>query len=77
MFFFLGLALIGSGHEPSAQIAECSDGIDNDGDGDTDINDLECYAFVAFAQNPGESDEYRYCPNWDDESTIPTLAQCQ
>ena len=75
MFFFLGLALIGSGHEPVPQLSQCQDGEDNDGDGDFDDFDSNCYAFVRFGDF-GEPDEYQYCPNWNDESNSPTLAEC-
>lgn len=74
-FIFLGLALIGSGHEPPMVLPECSDGVDNEGDGDFDFQDQDCYAFVSFG-DIGEPDNYQYCPNWDDETNPPTLADC-
>jgi len=70
---FLGLALIGGANpEP---LPACSDGQDNDGDGNIDADDPNCQVFVDFGVAP-EPDIYQYCPNWDDESTTPPLSEC-
>ena len=78
VLFFLGLALIGGESTNSGGLSnsQCSDGIDNDGDGTADANDPQCSAFVSFSEDPGQPDNYQYCPNWDDETSAPTLSQC-
>ena len=59
VFFILGMALIGS--EPEPTLPECSDGIDNDGDGDyDDFQEENCYAAGI------------YCPNWNSETIAIT-----
>jgi hypothetical protein len=54
---FLGLALIGA--EPGPVLPQCSDGIDNDGDGFTDEEDAKCILQLQ--------DTY-HCPLWDSET---------
>ena len=73
MFFFLGLALLGSTGE--TPMPHCSDGIDNDGDGSADEMDPQCQFNIG---DDGPSDElssdpeFLYCPYWDDENSSPT-----
>lgn len=47
------------GAEPEPVLPQCSDGIDNDGDGLTDFNDNECLLQLEYTL---------YCPQWDSET---------
>jgi len=73
----LAVALVGS-EEPIIP-PECSDGIDNDGDGGIDVDngtghmhDFECeYVFHPLG-DLSQPPITMMCPNWDDESTPPS-----
>lgn len=73
------LALILAGGEFVPPPPECSDGIDNDGDGNIDnLDQAGCWF------NPGpdpitmEPGTPQYCPNWTSELQPPTnQQQCQ
>lgn len=64
--------------EPPVPMPECSDGIDNDGDGYTDDgngNDPECQFLEHFA--PPTPPTVHDCPLWMSEANGPTnLQQC-
>lgn len=56
------LALVGGEAVPQSP-ALCSDGLDNDGDGNPDDLDLNC-RYITPSFNV-------YCPNWDNETVSP------
>ena len=64
-----GFALAGGSPEPV--YPECSDGIDNDGDGQVDGVDNQCKYTYPVDPNSQEPPNAIYCPNWDDENTAP------
>jgi len=71
------LAFMGGTTDITTSPAQCSDGIDNDGDGDYDGTELECFYTEPIDPNSTEPPQTTYCPNWDDETTPPTsLGQC-
>jgi hypothetical protein len=53
----------------------CSDGIDNDADGNTDNADNECWFLPAPDPNSQDPPVSIYCPNWTDENHAPTNQQ--
>jgi len=68
-------ALVGGTPEP--YVPACSDGLDNDGDGQIDGYDNECKYTFPVDPNSQEPPQVIYCPNWDDEaSPPPTEQQC-
>lgn len=62
VLMFFALALVG-GEATTPPPPICSDGLDNDGDGNPDDQDLNCrYITPSFDV---------YCPNWDNETISP------
>lgn len=55
---------------------QCSDGIDNDGDGNNDSSDGNC--LFAVSAEPPTPPTFYYCPNHNDEAVSPTSNEgCQ
>lgn len=68
---FLGISVIGDTEK--IEMPQCSDGIDNDGDGLADNQDDGCLFFMASTG----STQPVYCENWNDEQNPPqTLNDC-
>ena len=68
-----GFALVGGTNSPT--LPQCSDGIDNDGDGMADNQDDGCRLVVGLSSDPMTPDPSIYCPSWDDEHHPPTTEQ--
>lgn len=66
---FFALILVGGEYTPPPP--ECSDGIDNNGDGFADANAVECYYTPAPAPGDTEPPVMQYCPNHADENHPP------
>lgn len=74
MVILLGILLIVAGIiqiNDSVASTQCSDGIDNDGDNQTDQDDPYCLYFdiPPPPTNPIGSTDVYYCPHGDDETT--------
>lgn len=65
-------ALVGGENSPTLPV--CSDGLDNDGDGNVDQMDNECNYQGPFDPFTEEFPPPQYCPNWNDETQAPTSA---
>lgn len=65
LLVFLGISVLGDTNDEI--LPQCSDGIDNDGDGLTDGQDDGCYFVMA---TTGTSQPV-YCENWNDEQNSP------
>jgi hypothetical protein len=75
VLFLVVFAFALVGGSPEQSVPACSDGLDNDGDGQIDGFDNECkYTFPVdpTSQDPPTS---IYCPNWDDEANPPQTEQ--
>ena len=73
LFVIFGFALAGGTPEPI--LPHCSDGIDNDGDGVIDSDDMDCRRVTGISSGPGEPAPSVYCPAWDDENNPPTTPE--
>lgn len=72
---FFALLLVGAESTPPPP--ECSDGVDNDGDGDIDGLDMECFFMPTPSPGDTEPPTAIYCPNWNDENNPPmSLGEC-
>ena len=56
--FFAGLAVSFTGTPQVGYSSQCTDGLDNDNDGFTDIQDLACILY-PYADNPSTNEEFR------------------
>lgn len=80
LIVFFAILLIGWGIidvsiNSSQTTAQCSDGIDNDGDGNNDSSDTHC--IWATNAEPPQVPIFYYCPDHNDETTTPTFSSSQ
>ena len=73
LLVIFGFALAGGTPEPVLPL--CSDGIDNDGDGVADQDDMDCRRVTGVSPGFGEPPPSTYCPLWNDETTPPTTPE--
>ena len=75
-FLIASLMVIGfNGGDPPP--TECQDGIDNDGDGLTDIEDPNCYLVMPIHPSDPDPPPAVYCPNWHTEFRAPvSISEC-
>ena len=73
MILLFGIMLVGEEYIPPTP--ECSDGIDNDGDGLSDISDPKCSYVLPMNPSDPNPPPAVYCPDWHTESRSPSSMQ--
>ena len=71
LLIFGGLITL-SDESSSVSVPQCSDSVDNDGDGNNDSEDGNC--MWATDATPPTVPTFYYCPNHNDESSSPTFS---